>query len=847
MSDAKFSIGRRLTTILRWYAGAVICLPHISCGVGVLPDADELPYSLREVRHLYDFAVAADMDGDGFDEVAYVDRKSGHGRVAPGLTPVYLIHQDGAIIEQINFHGMVSRPLFQDVTGDDHPELLVPFIRNDSLFLRAAGANGQELFKIFLTAGAPRVDASTVYPWDPRVDAAHLVDVDNDGRPELVTIIVTQYARLPRGVFIHSIPDGRLLDKVIVGAKLQGAIFEDIDLDGRVDLLATSIATNNGARAGGFDDSSAYLIRFDLNPLRVTNYRTMVGAWSHSAVHFRRLADGTGELLVAAFGNPRGAGPASSVSLLDPITFAPIRQRDFSEHMVFPVFGNFDRDAGTETATVSAKGEVFIIDDDFEIRHRRDIRAPTREFRALPDLNGDGIDELAIRFNAWNTLILDNELNILARRSGMIMRGSIRRGGSEAPSLLFQRSDETYGIAEWEPNPDYLMARALRWGKTGGGLLALLLPIGLLYSSVRERRLLEGVMAHIPASDLLAIMVDRKGKLRWLSRTMREAFGSNLPKKSFPELEQVDRLMPGIGATLKAKLLASREADASTDHATSENDFVSRWVTLGVRGDPHLFVSEASPDTKEIDNEAEGRRWRLMAQQVAHSIKNPLTSIMLTLNHLQRGFQRHAPSAGKELDPLFMRIGDRVEQLRELTTNFLKFVDVEAPELLEVELNDLVQDFAKTVEETLPPDIALSVKLDPRPLRCLADGSQLRAALENLTANAINAMTDGGLLTIVTGLADQIRWNEADSVRDYAWVEVRDTGTGVSPEVERRIFEAGFSMSSGGTGLGLAIVSKVAEEHGGRITVESEVGTGSVFTLYLPFHATASDERPAVP
>jgi hypothetical protein len=125
----------------------------------------------------------------------------------------------------------------------------------------------------------PRIEAEGTLAWDPSVHAFHLADADGDGANDLLSIVSTGYARLPRGVFIHRLPTGDLIDHLIIGASpyFDRPVIEDLDGDGTPEIALTTSAVDNGAIAGGFDDQHSYLIIVALRPLRVIYSRVLGG------------------------------------------------------------------------------------------------------------------------------------------------------------------------------------------------------------------------------------------------------------------------------------------------------------------------------------------------------------------------------------------------------------------------------------------------------------------------------------------------------------------------------------------------------------------------------------------
>jgi signal transduction histidine kinase len=239
--------------------------------------------------------------------------------------------------------------------------------------------------------------------------------------------------------------------------------------------------------------------------------------------------------------------------------------------------------------------------------------------------------------------------------------------------------------------------------------------------------------------------------------------------------------------------------------------------------------------------------WAMMAQRTAHALRNPLTHMLLTVQRLQTEYRERAPAVASRLDPYAERIVQGIGQLRRLTSSFLKVVDVTELELRECDLNRLVAGFCEALASRLPPDIRLRVETAARSPHARVDDEELEVALDNLIANAVNAMEEGGTLTVATSDARAVRLEGTDSPADYVQLEVMDTGCGIPPHLRERLFEPGVTTRDEGSGLGLAIVRKIVGDHGGHITLQSEVGVGTVFTIHLPAEPVRHDrlaERP---
>ena len=220
-----------------------------------------------------------------------------------------------------------------------------------------------------------------------------------------------------------------------------------------------------------------------------------------------------------------------------------------------------------------------------------------------------------------------------------------------------------------------------------------------------------------------------------------------------------------------------------------------------------------------------------LAGGVAHDFNNMLTAIGgYTAFALE-----HAP-AGSPLESDLEEIGKATDRAALLTRQLLAFSrkQVLTPELLN--LNGIVVEMQTMLRPLIGEDIVLTTELDPALGPIEADPGQLHQVVMNLVVNARDAMPNGGNLTIVTANADvdEIGDGSIDPGR-YITLTVRDAGDGIDEETLSQIFEPFFTTkdASKGTGLGLATVYGIVKQSGGYVEVESEVGVGSAFTIYL--------------
>ncbi len=227
--------------------------------------------------------------------------------------------------------------------------------------------------------------------------------------------------------------------------------------------------------------------------------------------------------------------------------------------------------------------------------------------------------------------------------------------------------------------------------------------------------------------------------------------------------------------------------------------------------------------------------WREMARQVAHEIKNPLTPMKLSVQHLRRAFTDARSPANTGADGKFASLFERitttlieqVDALARIANEFSTFARMPTQNLEPLDLNAVVREAVDLMQEQ--QDVEIALDLHPIPLIVLGDREELRRIYINLIKNAIEATADGrpNPIVVATGI-------RAEAGASLAYSTVRDQGSGIEPGLRGKIFEPNFSSKTSGTGLGLAIVRKSVEDMRGTIGFETELGVGTTFWIVLP-------------
>ncbi len=228
--------------------------------------------------------------------------------------------------------------------------------------------------------------------------------------------------------------------------------------------------------------------------------------------------------------------------------------------------------------------------------------------------------------------------------------------------------------------------------------------------------------------------------------------------------------------------------------------------------------------------------WRELARRLAHELKNPLFPLQLTVENLVRA--RSLPA--EEFDEVFCEstatLGTEIANLKTIIGRFSDFSKMPKPQLERIDASEVVTRVAHVylglgslssessdALASKEPKINYSVEIPTSPIFIHADPELLHRALANLVLNAMDAMPEGGTLTL-----------SAKSRNDKVEIRVADTGAGLTPEECERLFTPYYTTKQHGTGLGLAIVQSVITDHGGSVAVESRAGAGATFIITLP-------------
>jgi PAS domain S-box-containing protein len=333
------------------------------------------------------------------------------------------------------------------------------------------------------------------------------------------------------------------------------------------------------------------------------------------------------------------------------------------------------------------------------------------------------------------------------------------------------------------------------------------------------------------------------------------------------------RLLRRVGASGLAEVLddvRGQEEVARREVAFFSKDgrtATLRAVATAVRGPGKRVMGKVIvfEDVTELIRSKKLMAWSEMARQVAHEIKNPLTPMKLSAQHLLQARRDGAEDFDKVLEESVGTIVEQIESLRRIAVEFSQFSRMPERKLEWTDLNGIVEDSLVQYERAIAPSVRIVKDLSPQVPKVRVDRDEVKRVFVNIIENAMQAMPEGGTLEIVCrrapfadaadrrpasrkpGRGYEIRVSSSEGrlqQSGFAEVAFSDTGSGISSANAQKLFEPNFSTKSHGTGLGLAICKGIMDAYGGEILIESKEGMGTRVSVRFPIPRLHRRERP---
>ena len=346
---------------------------------------------------------------------------------------------------------------------------------------------------------------------------------------------------------------------------------------------------------------------------------------------------------------------------------------------------------------------------------------------------------------------------------------------------------------------------------------------------VRERGFLENVFQSLEEGVLI---LDPDGAVTFLNRAACGFFGLREEESVGQPLEAVVRGLDWNSLAGPGRQAVNRDLEVFYPENRFLNFYLSPLVE-DVDGQEELLgyvmlvrdITQSRRETEETIESEKLNALTLLAAGVAHEIGNPLNSLGIHLQLLERKIADLSPGDRANLEEHLTTAQNEIQRLDSLLKEFLHAIRPATPIRKSGNLNKVIEDtLALLAPEMEERNVSVHLNLDETLPSLPLDGDQMKQAFFNLLKNSYQALPGSGGEVHIDSVS-----NEFEIV-----VSVKDNGSGISPELMGSLFEPFRSGRASGTGLGLLIVRRIVREHGGEIKVESEKGKGTSVHIYLP-------------
>jgi two-component system, sporulation sensor kinase E len=350
----------------------------------------------------------------------------------------------------------------------------------------------------------------------------------------------------------------------------------------------------------------------------------------------------------------------------------------------------------------------------------------------------------------------------------------------------------------------------------------------------REKGFLERIFDALQEG---VIVTDIQGKIQFINAAAAQIFGVE-PEEAFGR--PLEEKLRGLDWTS----LRSNETSVSRDievfyprhrflnfyvaplhlHKDVEDSNAMRQDLVGYA----IILRDITEDRRMAEQTIESERLSaltLLSAGVAHEIGNPLNSLNIHLQLIERRLRKAPAELRSELGELLATAKSEIQRLDSIVHQFLRAIRPSTPQFETHDLNEILEESVAFLRpEIRDRDIIVELDLDPTLPRLQIDRDQMKQAFYNVIKNAFQAMKTGGILHVRSWQSEL-----------YVSVSFNDTGGGISQDQMSKLFQPYYTTKSSGSGLGLLIVRRIVREHGGEIEIESNEGKGMRVTIHLPF------------
>jgi signal transduction histidine kinase len=729
----------------------------------------------------------------------------------------------------INFSGPIT-PHFLDINNDNKLELIVTEQLPSKNRIRIFNAQLDSVTS-FIFPDIPGLQNGTT------AHAKGVLDIDRDGQNEILFTVFTNNNYQPRGVYAYDYVNHKLKWKFLTGTHVEEMFIKDIDQDGIEEIILSSASPYNGKnKINGTDDKHVYIIVLenDGSPKIMQE----LGGFFQDMITIPKDLDQDGIYEAIVIKKSRTTNEQSLFGIYNFNSRLLSYQRKF--HYIISNGTGFidaDDDGMDEFLIFHETGKIEIRNFENDILFQHNGFGNLFQRVMIEDFIGNGEPEILLT-SSDGLFLYSKQLTLLAHYP------------LNTPNIdLLEMGQGKRGVLAWHPNYFYQFVIQRNKSSFISSILYLLVIIScsmfviFLFVFHKKRKhsssTLNDNYSLLKKLDHGVVFISQNGLVTFLNDSAQYLTKlDSLPvlPESFPVVfyqnyhTSLTEMIKEALDKQQDRLRKTIELNGDAHHKILEVTAFGIFQESGGFSGVMLFFDNVT----EVSQSENAKNWARIAQRLAHQMKTPLSSIMLSVQRLQMEFQKIDSSQSGNIDKYVGYVQEEVKKLRSLNDGFMKFAQLENPEKTKTDFNELVQKVINSADHISGKDLHFNMELDKNKVLRL-DANQIEIVLKIILENAIDAIQKKGQITIHSGLVQSLYTENKMNNSDFLNIEISDTGIGIPEPYLNKLFDVFFTTKQEGTGLGLAIALKIIHDHNGSIKIASTEGLGTTVSIKLPF------------
>ena len=726
-----------------------------------------------------------------------------------------------------------------DFTNDGRKEIIYIYERNDSLFLKCYDLFSDKkkkylLDKYFLSVKKLDVDEY----WKGTGTIWEFNDLNHDGYDDVLINVHANYEKLPRGVIAYDVHNKKELWYFPTGTVIAKIEVADLNHDGINEILLSTGAPGNGAVNNGTDDFHSYFLVID-KTRKLIFKKEMGGENSSTNIKYDFFTSELNKDLISitSSGNyyTEGNNPLVIWGWDKNLKFYLQKENNrlslTNNYEILPYRGSPHIFVTTKTEKMCIINSILKVVDTLGKDNN------FTSYIGSYDLDQDGVVEYLLCENDTETAVFNSDFELICTMPRVFKLFEIEKGRDQANGFAVIGLNGTISEISLSKIPLTQKFLTKPWEKIIAGLIiANLLFIFFLYYKSGNWNWYRDQLKYFENSAFAVFVLDSNGKVVTCNKKGEEIlnlsldkitnyFAPNLFEKMHYEIAQ------WIGNCLNEKQNSKSTFKIRSNEVEQTLEIHLQFIfsRLGRKEGVLLVMNDITP----ILQSKKAAAWLTIAQKLAHEIKNPLTTIRLSLQRIQMEYE-NKPELKENLEELIEDSLNEATRVRKVVDDFMRFSKTETDNPRSINIKELIQDIVNKYLLTMPNKIEIKTEIDKNLPAITVIESQIYSAFSNIMDNAIESIHQKGSILIKMGMAEIFENKSVFGIREYVVIEISDTGCGMDKAVLDKIFQPFYTTKEGGSGLGLIIVNKIVEDHGGTIEIFSKKDLGTNVTIKLP-------------